>query len=397
MTLNLQTYETLPASLPDRPETRRSPILALLLSLPFPGIGHLYLRSWRNGGWIIGIELLLLAFVAGASGQLHATAVFSAPCLYLFAIIDAYFSAREWNAGVTSWMTGASPRITAILNLLTKGFGYFYLGDRTKGIVCFLAMSAVQGALLARTNIWTVALAISLQVAVASDGYRIARERLLGHYPELRALPTNDDHASANVVDAANPGGVRPVFAMGFFALLGAAMLIGYIVLQALNGHTVVSNGSLEQGPDGLVYRNAREHLELTVPETWSPFSSPSALASLRGEGGSVLVQEQYATYTAANLSEQTEKVVRKNHPSGTFTPVTAKLAGRAVKGFEVSFKNSSDVAMQQRFVFLGRGLRIFILVETWTDAENRTALDRTEQSFRLNRSHPAPTVTVQC
>src|ERR1700758_4711663 len=104
MTLNLLTYEPIPAVVPSQPEKRYSPLLALLLSLLIPGLGYLYLRAWRQAAWIMGFELLSLVLIVGGTGQLHATAIIAAPSLYLFAIIDAYFMAREWNAGVTSWM-----------------------------------------------------------------------------------------------------------------------------------------------------------------------------------------------------------------------------------------------------------------------------------------------------
>jgi hypothetical protein len=384
MTLNLLTYEPLPALAPAQPEKRRNAVLALLLSLLFPGLGHLYLRFWRHAGWIIGLELLSLLTIIAGNGQLHASAIIAAPSLYLFAIVDAYFSAREWNAGVTGWMIGANPRITAILNLLTKGFGYFYLGDRTKGIVCFLAMSATQAALLLHTNIWTQVLAISLQVAVALDGYRVARERLFDQHPELRYLSANDGNASTNVVDAANLGSFRPTFAMSFFTIFGTAMLIAYATLLALNGHAVRSNGTLEQGPAGLTYRNSHEGIELTAPENWTAFRTEDALTSLRDNGVSALVQEQFATYAVDSLLNETEKNVRKRHPTATFVPLTTKLTGRFASGFDTSFDNSESVLMHQRVLGLRRGLRIFILIETWTHPENRGTLDKIEQSVRL-------------
>jgi hypothetical protein len=384
MTLNLLTYEPLPALVPVQPEKRRNAVLAMLLSLLFPGLGHLYLRFWRHAVWIMGFELLSLLIIAGGNGQLHAIAIIAAPSLYLFGVIDAYFSAREWNAGVTDWMIGANPRITAVLNLLTKGFGYFYLGDRMKGIVCFLAMSAAQGALLLHTNVWTRILAISLQVVVALDGYRIARERLFDQHPELKPLPGHQGDASTNVVDAANPGRFTPVFAMIFFAVFGSTMLVTYAALMALNGHAVRSVGSLEQGPAGLTYRNAHEGIELTVPENWSALSSEDSLTSLRDDGVSVVVQEQFATYAVASMLNETEKDVSNRHPTSTLAPLTTKLAGRSASGFEVSFENSEGTPMQQRILGFRRGLKIFILIETWTRPENRATLDKIEQSLRL-------------
>jgi hypothetical protein len=383
MTLNLLTYEPLPASPLVQPEKRRSPLLALLLSLFFPGLGHLCLRFWRHAAWIIGFELLSLLVIANGNGQLHATAIIAAPSLYLFAIIDAYFSAREWNAGVTGWMIGANPRVTAILNLLTKGFGYFYLGDRTKGIVCFFAIFAVQAAFLLHTNIWTQVLAISLQVAVALDGYRIARERLLAHHPEFRSVPAGEGN-DTNVVDAANPDSFRPAFAMGFFAFLGTAMLLGYATLMALNGHAVRSNGTLEQGPAGLTYLNPQEGIELTVPEGWTESRSEGALAFLQTDGANVMVEEKFAMYAVDSMVNETEKNIRGRHPAATFAPFTTKLDGKFASGFDTSFDNSQGVTMHQRILGFRKRLKIFILIETWTHPENRATLDKIEQNIRL-------------
>jgi len=382
-TLNLLTYEPLPASAPVQPEKRRNPIVAVLLSILFPGLGHVYLRFWRHAAWIIGCELVLLLSVVGGESQWHASAIIAAPALYLFAIIDAYFSAREWNAGITGWMIGANPRVTAILNLLTKGFGYFYLGDRTKGIVCFLAISAAQAVLLLHTNIWTRVFAISLQVAVALDGYRVARERLLDHHPELRSLPTDEGNTS-NVVDAANTGKFKPAVAMGFFAVFGTAMLVAYGTLMALNGHSIKSSGALEQGPAGLTYRSLQEGIEVTVPEGWTAFRADNTLISFRSDGVSVLVQEQFATYGVDSMLHETEKILQTRHPAATFTPITRILAGRFTSGFDTSYVNSEGVALQQRVLGLRRGLKIFILIETWTHSENRAVFDEIEHSTRL-------------
>jgi len=383
MTLNLLTYEPLPASAPVQPEQRRSPILAVLFSILFPGLGHLYLRFWRHAAWIIGCEFLLLLFLVTGNNQWHAWAIFAAPSLYLFAIVDAYFAAREWNAGVTGWMIGANPRVTAILNLLTKGFGYFYLGDRTKGIVCFLAISFAQSLLLLHTNIWTQVFAISLQVAVALDGYRVARERLLDHHSELRSLPVGEGNTE-NVIDAANQEKFKPAVAMGFFTIFGAAMIVAYGSLSALNGHSVKSSGILEQGPVGLTYRNPEEGIEVTMPERWTPFHAENTLMSMRSDGVSVLIQEQFATYGVDAMLNTTKKQLLDRYPAATFDPITRTIAGRFALGFDASFVNSEGVTLQQRILGIRRGLKIFIVIETWTHSENRPVLDEVEQSIRI-------------
>jgi hypothetical protein len=384
MTLNLLTFEPISAVVPSRPEKSYSPPLALFLSFVFPGLGYLYLRAWRQAAWIMGLELLSLAVVVAGTGQLHGTAIIAAPSLYLFAIIDAYFRAREWNAGVTSWMIGANPRVTAILNLLTKGFGYFYLGDRAKGVVCFVVMSATQAILLLHTNVWTQILAISLQVAVALDGYRVARERLFQNHPELRSLQLADADVSQSVIDAANPGGSTPKLAMAFFAIFGVSMLIAYGSLLALNGHTVTSIGTLEDGPAGLTYRNSHVGIELTVPEGWTPFSSKNTVASLRDDGVSIVIQEQFATYPVESMLNQTENEVRKLHPTAAFKPMTTNFAGRSVSGFEVSYNNGAGLLVHQRVFGLRRGIKILVWIESWSLPAKREILNKIRGTIHL-------------
>ena len=201
--LNLTEHEQLrPAELTP-PERRRSPTVALLLSMLFPGLGHLYVGLRRNALWLVGCEGTALAIMTYGSGSLHGQSILVVPSLYCFAMADAYFSARERNAGATSLLIRANPRITATLNLLTKGFGYFYLGDRIKGIVCFLVIGAAQIALLLRINVWTSAFAITMQIAVAADGYRVARQRLLANHPNL----DRSQDGGPGPIELANPTG----------------------------------------------------------------------------------------------------------------------------------------------------------------------------------------------
>ena len=252
--LDLAQHEELPPLDLALPAKRRSPELALALSLLFPGLGHTYLGMHRSAGWIIATETFLVLLIVSGSGTLHAEALFSAPVLYCFAMADAYFAAREQNARVDGLLIRANPRIAAVLNLLTKGFGYFYLGDRTKGVVCFIVCSAIQGVLLLRPNVWTSILAISLQAAIAVDGYRIARQRLLAAHPELAPTANSSDDPVAR----ANPGGLPPAIATVFFLIIGAIFLISYSTLRAINGHAITTGGVIEQGPGGLIYRPTR-------------------------------------------------------------------------------------------------------------------------------------------
>jgi hypothetical protein len=386
MSLNLTTYESLPPIALTPPEQRRSPELALILSCLFPGLGQLYVGLSRQAAWLGGTEVLALMFVFFGSGPFHGQAIIVVPSLYLFGILDAYFSAREWNAGASDLMIGSNPRITAILNLLTKGFGYFYLGDRTKGIICFFVVSAVQGILLAHTNAWTSILAITIQVGIAIDGFVVARRRLYLDHPEL--LPTTDPvigTAAPSPLDQANPGGLTPRLAMGIFMTLGIAITVGYATLTALSGHAVHSNGTLEQSSTGLTYRNIHEGVELTVPEDWGPSQDEGSLVFLRADGVSLIVEEKYAIYAVSSMLEETEKEIRSSHSDASFEPVWTRLSGRPASGIEAAFLNKNGDVIRQRILGVRRGLKIFMLVETWIHPErSRDILDRVEQTVHL-------------
>src|SRR5713226_5996536 len=126
----------------------RNPTLAFLLSLLLPGLGQFYCRKNSRGAWTLafslislGLTIWLTTMLAGSGGDAIALvwgiSLRIAVFLYVFAFLDAYFTAREMTAGTDPFIA-ESPRIAAILNLLTRGFGYFYLGQRAAGFAVFI-------------------------------------------------------------------------------------------------------------------------------------------------------------------------------------------------------------------------------------------------------------------
>jgi len=383
--LNLAVYEPVLNIELTKPDKRRSPLLAVVLSMVFPGLGHLYVGLRRNAAWIIGMEVLCVLFLFSSQGTLHANSVLAVPILYFFAMADAYFGAREWNAGATPLLVGANPRVAAVLNLLTKGFGYFYLGDRTKGIVCFILICCVQTALVMKPTVWTSILGITAQVVIALDGYRVARQRLYAAHPELApAKLTDDGSITTNVVDEANPGGPKPSLALGFFAALGTIFLIGYSTMRALEGHAIHSHGTLEEGPEGTIYRDSKEKIVATLPGEWSPQSSADSLLFVTGNGASLILQEQFATYAAASMLTRTEADIKGRHPDATSVSCQTRLGSHEANCLQLSFKNSNGVLVTQRVAASRRFLKLLILIETWTKPENRSVLDRVEQNLQF-------------
>jgi hypothetical protein len=383
--LGLTTHEPLPALELTRPSRQVRPALALLLSLLCPGLGHLYVGLFSRAAWIFFSELLCLCLLA-AQGPLQRAAVFSIPAIYCFAMIDAYFGAREWNAGATSLLEGTNPRIVAILNLLTKGFGYFYLGDRTKGLLCFFIISIVQGLLQNRPNVWSVILGISLQVAIAIDGYRFARQSLHRAHPDLGQNTTIDDNGnSVGLIDRANPGGLKPAIATVLFVLIGLSLCLAYVALRAINGHAVKSRGTLEQGPSGLTYRDTQERYSVVLPDGWSPLNPDTSQALFAGDSGSLLIHEQYAFYPVSTLLDATEKEVRVQNPDLERAPCTATIGQRRAACMEIEYATKKMTHINQRFIAIRRGMKIFVLIESWPAGERPPVMDGIEQNLRLN------------
>jgi hypothetical protein len=162
----------------------RSPFVAFFLSLVFPGAGQIYCGKTSRGLWILGIVLpalvitvyltLQLGSPEGKEGMFFWGILLRITLfLYVFAFLDAFFTAREMTAGTDAFIA-ESPRVAAILNLLTRGFGYFYLGQRKLGFAVFFGLMFFS-APLAMTAAGNLVMEFIL-AALGAHAYSIARQ-----------------------------------------------------------------------------------------------------------------------------------------------------------------------------------------------------------------------------
>jgi TM2 domain-containing membrane protein YozV len=172
------------------PLKKKSAGLAWLLSMIVPGAGHFYCGTKVRGALVLGFSFVaMLVFLksiggvaAGAadSAALASVAFIFLPIFYVFGFLDAYFTAREINRGIDPALVD-NPRVACILNLLTGGWGYFYLGERVKGVCVFIAVGlgqrVVPALLGGRAEVEALVSVVALLVsaATAADAYRIAR------------------------------------------------------------------------------------------------------------------------------------------------------------------------------------------------------------------------------
>jgi hypothetical protein len=180
--------------------------------------------------------------------------------LYGFAVCDAYFTAIEINRGHAPWIS-ESPRTAAVLNLLTNGFGYFYLGERTKGMIVMI-VGGVVGRVALRDGSGATALGLECGVALlAWDAWRIGNNR--------RA------QSLAAAGDSVRPIGevptVSPILPLAVAILVGA----GYLALLSWgssNQHLLTidqSKASITEHEGLRIYDNPTYQVKLVIPELW--------------------------------------------------------------------------------------------------------------------------------
>jgi TM2 domain-containing membrane protein YozV len=164
------------------PEPRhKSAGLAFGLSFLIPGLGQFYCGKTVRGGMTFGFWLLgLVLCFAHVSTELTGEALVVMLVLWIFSFLDAYFTAIEINKGQDEQVDVQNPRVAAALNLLTAGFGYFYLGERAKGVTLFVVMQLLRFG-FSSTGFWRTAISVLVgvvQLSVAADAYRIARRQV---------------------------------------------------------------------------------------------------------------------------------------------------------------------------------------------------------------------------
>lgn len=206
--------------------------LALLLSLILPGAGQLYCGKSFRGGVTLCFSLVgaVLCFMR-QQPNVQGTGVLLVVVLWVFSFLDAYFTATEINSAEDAQVDAQNPRVAVTLNLLTAGFGYFYLGERAKGMAFFVGTQIVRFGVPRMTGykggLVSVVL-VAVQVMMGVDAYFIARRQLkeaLGPPPE-QPVPITTSRVPAFV-----PIGLACIIGAGFFI----AMIVG-LAFQAARG-----------------------------------------------------------------------------------------------------------------------------------------------------------------
>src|SRR5208337_2038616 len=193
-----------------------------------------------------------------------------------FSFLDAYFTAIEINSGRDAQVDVQNPRVAVTLNLLTAGFGYFYLGERAKGMAFFVGTQIVRFGVPRMTGYAGGVVSLGLmvvQLLMAVDAYRIARMQLkeaLGPQPEQPAAAAR----MASRVPVFVPIGLACVAAAGLFA----AVIFGlaFHAARGTAGHALSTRPNGSWNPDHAQSRGGVTGSQ--SPPAGAPTDLPSAV-----------------------------------------------------------------------------------------------------------------------
>lgn len=362
---------------------RRSPGLAFWVSLIIPGGGEIYCGKRIRGISSLGFTAVALAGVIliNPSNPWWGVSLRTLTALYIFSFIDAYYTALENNCGKEPGPY-QNPRVAAVLNLLTHGFGYFYLGERGKGLLVFLGLRFVAAA-LGRAP-WVMEFVL---LGIAIDAYRIGRREILkpGATPMMSSsgltLLGLTDEPRHHATPAAEPSTVPPVaerkglpesiplaFASILGLLYGGTVLLGAIMpnYQVLDQ----SRASFSQTGEEKIYSNPRYGVTMHIPASWS-FANPGGgyliqAASTGGACRAGLALDSLSPFKGLESRKELilAEIQRVNPEARLVGQRQSKLGVRS--GYELTFSHlEGGYEILTRFVFARKGMTLFSLILT--------------------------------
>jgi hypothetical protein len=355
------------APAPAEEKDRKSAGLAFLLSLLLPGAGHIYCGKARNGlvTLVAFAGAVCLALTLPASNLFWGVGLRAAVVLYMFAFCDAFYVAREINNGLDPYMIGNNPRIAAMLNLLTNGFGYFYVGERKKGIIVFLVLRVFSGAFGIQTSeVRSGGLAVLELVFVflAVDAYRIARKQLRESFPS----ESLDDFATPQTggLSAAVP------IALGCFFLLNYSLLV--LVGLAMPDYSKIdqTRSKVEKTSSGSVYFNATYDLRMPVPAGWEFGGEPKGFivraSTLEGACSVAIIPEPRLPFgSLPSHARDFLAELKKQNPGYQFQSERPSQLGTRPAHELLVTARFGEIEVHQRYVFAHHGLTRYTFIGT--------------------------------
>jgi hypothetical protein len=204
--------------------------------------------------------------------------------VYVFASLDAYYTAREVSDGVDE-QSGQNPRVAAFLNFVSFVGGYIYLRRAKRAVVISAAVIVGLGIIseMAFGDVWMDFAVEALAALLAIDAYRIQRPSLV--------KSTTDPLRSSAASDAVGHGvelSPRVPLGLAFAVALLYAGLVGAPLFSPDFSDVSQAETVLPTGDNNRTYANPHYGIEARIPYGWElDLSNPSYFfQAFRSEGG---------------------------------------------------------------------------------------------------------------
>ena len=378
LNLNVQSVTAPAPPIPPAATERKNPTLAWLLSFVCPGAGQLYCRNEGRG--LVTLVLFWIAAAVTFSVKPPALAWGIAlrygMALWSFATLDAFFSAREINAGIAPLLEGANPRVAAILNLTTKGWGYFYLGRKGEGLGIFILLMIADGAsrtLNGQPRLWASGLTEIVMICLCVHGYLLGRNQLKAVLPAKPPVTTE--------------GGLSVGVPITCGAFVAASYLMLAVVGLLLPNYEPIdeSRAVVEKTSVATIYRNPKYKVSIEFPPGWElSYPTPKEFVmGVRPGGGCVVQFMAAAELPFVTRQADVRETVRVLTPKGYVYEQerSTELGGFAAS--EVTFRHKRDEGeIDQTYLYAKNGLSSYILV-TSTNEEVRSKCEALSEQIR--------------
>jgi hypothetical protein len=372
--LSLTEQPELPAPL------QKSAATAFWLSVILPGAGHFYLGQGKTAYWTMGIFASCTVGLVLMSGKTLEPedslflGIFlrTAICLYLFAFFDAFRGAVEVSSG-RDRVLPYNPRVAAVLNLTTRGFGYFYLGERKLGFAVFVGLLVAMQAVRVSG---VLSLEVVLEIILAALAIHAYRKAILLNPPEETLPP---------IREAMRRSKLKPVV----YGLAGVIVLAyaGLAVLGAVASAVVPNYSRIDQTQSKLdvqlnttIYTNPKYGVGLRLAGLWIPDkTAQTAFCSLTNQEQAVQVLFGAEGIWPMTSLESFSKTLTENFVAqsrGTFEEQrTLNISGLEAR--QLTFRLHKDgFELRQGVVLIKKGATVYavwviapaLMEENWKD-----------------------------
>jgi TM2 domain-containing membrane protein YozV len=366
------------------PPPQKSAGLAFVLSLLLPGIGQIYCGKIRRGIWTLVLSMLcaggfvFLAVTAegqnGENKELFAGMLLrTAIVLYGFGFIDAFMTAREVSSGRDRNIV-YNPRVAAVLNLTTRGFGYYYVDEKKRAVLFFMLVGVLARVNSKIENIWVDLALEFMLIGLAVDAYRMAVK--LNPPAEPVTLPYREERRD---VLAGLVYGLGVLLVVGYFSL----SIWGWVAPDFSKIDQTQANFETRNGQT--IYRNAKYGVTIHLPGNWTHSEAEKShfFVMQDSENGLHILATAESLFPTDTVEKYEAQMLEGLLSTGTYTLLKSepiRMGELSARRLTLRQKDEDGEALQA-IVLAKKGLAVYIFILSAT-SEHAKEWERTAEKL---------------